>query len=419
MKRKGILIWTAMLGIAVGAGGTSLFLFPQQTADLTEEASAKKEAVTRAAEGRGTLAYREGEAITLPTGVGIETITVQEGETVPKGQVMAVLDRLSIEEAMDGLQEEIAALDRQIGQRARTETEEIKADLSGRIKNLYVREGDSVQEVMLSQGALAEISADGKMALQIRTEEPLALGEKVEVRGTKEESWKGTVEEKKGKVYEITIKDTQGESGENAAVWKEEGELLGSGVLSVHQPVSVVGHSGRIKEIYVKNGETVRQGERLFLLEREEKDWESLEPKRWEREEQLQELLRLAKDGTLTAPCELTVSRISFREEEEEEEGTPGRWTVFRTRMPGQMQAVIEIPEQDILSVRQGQSVQVELEAAPSANLEGTVDQIGSKTEEDGENGGYPVTVLVEAKEEELEGLLEGMRVQARIQIKE
>ena len=83
------------------------------------------------------------------------------------------------------------------------------------------------------------------------------------------------------------------------------------------------------------------------------------------------------------------------------------------------MQAVIEIPEQDILSVRQGQSVQVELEAAPSANLEGTVDQIGSKTEEDGENGGYPVTVLVEAKEEELEGLLEGMRVQARIQIKE
>ena len=144
---------------------------------------------------------------------------------------------------------------------------------------------------MLSKGTLAEISTDGKMALQIRTESKLNPGDTVEVRSDGKETWEGTVEEAGGKVYEITLTDNGPKSGENAAVWDEKGKSAGKRG-SLYSPAGFRDWPYRNNPSdFRRRGEMIQKGDVLFTLDsRQERDSAGLEGERQEKEEKLQEL---------------------------------------------------------------------------------------------------------------------------------
>ena len=63
------------------------------------------------------------------------------------------MDEDSIQRAMADLQEEVAQLDEKMEELLKAEEEQnIQADLSGRVKNLYAREGDEVSGGYALQG---------------------------------------------------------------------------------------------------------------------------------------------------------------------------------------------------------------------------------------------------------------------------
>ena len=121
MKEKRLLIWAVLASMAVGVGIGAFLMWPDKSfllkadentveAVSVQAAAVKKGSLIQEVTGKGTLEYGEAETISLPAGVEIEEIRVKTGETVKKGQILAVLDQSSIQEAMHVLQEEVTEI---------------------------------------------------------------------------------------------------------------------------------------------------------------------------------------------------------------------------------------------------------------------------------------------------------------------
>ena len=131
--------------------------------------------------GSGNLADVGLETVTVPEGVEILEISVKENQTVAKGDVLATVEMASVVSTMAQLQEQIKELDHQL-----SDAEDdaagttVYAGVSGRVKVIYGTKDTYVTDVMYENGALALLSLDGYMAVDIKTD-GLTLNEKGEV----------------------------------------------------------------------------------------------------------------------------------------------------------------------------------------------------------------------------------------------
>lgn len=131
--------------------------------------------------GSGNLTDVDLETVTVPEGVEILEISVKENQTVAKGDVLATVEMASVVSTMAQLQEQIKELDDQL-----SDAEDdaagttVYAGVSGRVKVIYGTKDTYVTDVMYENGALALLSLDGYMAVDIKTD-GLTLNEKGEV----------------------------------------------------------------------------------------------------------------------------------------------------------------------------------------------------------------------------------------------
>ena len=106
--------------------------------------------------GGGTLVNKAEQEVNIPTGVKITEFLVKNGDTVKSGDPVARVDKVSVMTAitnvadtMDYLREELE------DSRDEKVDSTVAATAGGRVKAIFAQEGDSVQDVMLGQGALA------------------------------------------------------------------------------------------------------------------------------------------------------------------------------------------------------------------------------------------------------------------------
>ena len=98
----------------------------------------------------------------------VDKVYVEAGDTAKAGDLMATVDTVSVKTALQTLQKELSSLDSQIEDaKDDTVSTKIKSSVSGRVKKIYAAKGDGVTDVMQEDGALALISLDGKMAVEI------------------------------------------------------------------------------------------------------------------------------------------------------------------------------------------------------------------------------------------------------------
>lgn len=121
-----------------------------------------------ALKGGGNLAAGNAVNITIPTGVKITEFLVSNGDVVEEGDPVATVDKvtvmnaiLEVQDTMEYLQDEI------LDAKDDTVSSTISATAGGRVKQVYAAAGDSVEDVMLEHGALAVLSLDGMMAVQL------------------------------------------------------------------------------------------------------------------------------------------------------------------------------------------------------------------------------------------------------------
>lgn len=262
--------------------------------------------------GGGTIAVDGAEDVTIPSGVKITEFLVKNGDYVTEGTPVATVDKVSVMTAITELNDTLDYLREEL-EDARDEkvSAYVTATAGGRVKKVFAQAGDSVQDVMLRDGALAILSLDGKMAVKLEKNLSVTTGETVTVTLSDGKNVEGRVESNLDGVVVITIEDDGYEVGQSVTV-TQNGATLGQSPLYIHNAWKATAYSGTIETVSAREERTLSSGATLFTLK--DRDFEGELQHRAnqhrEYEELLQELLTMYETGVLTAPCDGEVSGV-------------------------------------------------------------------------------------------------------------
>ena len=326
-KKKTAVAIVAVVAVAGASGG--IFMRYQNTKDgemkketiNVTETQAKTDTISNEIVGTGNLETGEAVSVKIPSGLTISKVTVESGDYVSKGDVLAYVDTASVLSAIEEVQSEMESLDEEIYELQEEETEEdVTVKVDGRIKKIYIAEGSETSDCILENGALMLVSTDGFLAVDLQAvSEEIKEGDTVNAALSGGKEVEGTVESVNGTDCTVTITDSGVGIGETATVTNESGTVIGTGTTYIHQPIEITANPGVVSEIYVSEDEAVESGDALFTMEKKENsEYVALLNEREALSDSLKELLSLSEDGKITADMEGTVEEVYISSEEEE-----------------------------------------------------------------------------------------------------
>ena len=354
--------------------------------------------------GSGSLTDVDLNSITVPEGVEITEVKVKTNQAIAKGDILATVDMASVISAMADLQTQIEDLDEQLSDAeddAASTT--IYAGVTGRVKAIFGEAGASVADVMYEHGALALISLDGYMAVDIETD-ALTVGDGVTVKLSDEEEITGTVESVVGGKATILVTDNGPEYDEAVTVLNDEGTVFGTGNLYIHSALKVTGYAGTIASVKTSVNEKVSDTTRLFTLEDTDysANYNSLLRERADLEATLLELLTIQRDGAVLATADGGVYSVDYSDD--------AAAAVVTLSTDEKMSVTISVDESDILSLELGQTVTVSVPSVSEDSFAGTLTEINRTSSS---SGTYSAVIEVE----KVEGMLSGMTASVSVRI--
>ena len=354
--------------------------------------------------GSGSLTDVDLNSITVPEGVEITEVKVKTNQAIVKGDILATVDMASVISAMADLQTQIEDLDEQLSDAeddAASTT--IYAGVTGRVKAIFGEAGASVADVMYEHGALALISLDGYMAVDIETD-ALTVGDGVTVKLSDEEEITGTVESVVGGKATILVTDNGPEYDEVVTVLNDEDTVLGTGNLYIHSALKVTGYAGTIASVKTSVNEKVSDTTRLFTLEDTDysANYNSLLRERADLEATLLELLTIQRDGAVLATADGGVYSVDYSDD--------AAAAVVTLSTDEKMSVTISVDESDILSLELGQTVTVSVPSVSEDSFAGTLTEINRTSSS---SGTYSAVIEVE----KVEGMLSGMTASVSVRI--
>ena len=263
--------------------------------------------------GGGTLEEEAAVTIEVPSAVKLKEFLVSNGDTVTEGTAIATVDRVTVMTAICQVQETLEYLSQQIEEAGDTDSEESVTALAGGIvKILYAEEGDSVQSVMLEHGALAVLSLDGQMAVDMETEFLLPVGTMVTVTLGDGTETTGKVAKNLSGEVTVTLEDDGYAINDKVQVRAEDGTAIGSGQLYIYSPWNATAYAGIVDRVNVSVGDELRAGKTMMVLRDvgNSAAYHQLIGQRQEYEELMLDLFKMYQTETITAPCNGVVSGI-------------------------------------------------------------------------------------------------------------
>lgn len=263
--------------------------------------------------GGGLLSGEGALSLDIPADVKITEYLVSNGDSVTEGEPIATVDRVSVMNAITQVQETLDYLSDEISAaRSDTAPTTVTALASGTVKVIYAQEDDLVSDVMLENGALAVLSLDDKMAVQVEADTDLAVDAPVIVTLEDGTQVSGAVKSNIQGKLTVTVEDEDYTPEQTVQVTLEDGTDLGSGALYIHSPWNAFAYSGTVSRISVSVGQTVSAGQTLMTLTDtgHTAEYQQLVDQHQEYEELMQELFQLYQSGSVTAPCDGIVTGV-------------------------------------------------------------------------------------------------------------
>ena len=354
--------------------------------------------------GSGSLTDVDLDSITVPDGVEITEVKVKTNQAITAGDILATVDMASVVSAMADLQVQIEELDAEISNAEEdAAATSIYAGVSGRVKAIFGEAELSVADVMYAHGALALISLDGYMAVDLETD-ALAAGDSVTVKLSDDEEITGIVKSVVDGKATILVTDDGPEYDEAVTVLNSEGTQLGSGNLYIHSALKVTGYAGTIAAVKADVNDKVSDTTKLFTLEDTSysANYNSLLRERADLEETLLELLAIQRDGAVLATVDGSVYSVDHSDD--------ATTAVVTLSADEKMSVTISVDESDILSLELGQTVTVSVSSVSEDSFEGTLTEINRTSSS---SGTYSAVIEV-AK---AEGMLSGMTASVSVRI--
>ena len=322
-RRKKLMIIIPVTCVCVAGAGTFGYFKLAHTKPVMQEAKtaqsaeAKKGNLSKTIVGTGNLELADALDQTAPSGLEISEVKVETGDEVEEGDILAVVDESSVLEAMEQVQEEISQLDESIQAYQDSDEENvIESSVSGRVKKINVSAGSDISDTMVSDGALMILSLDGKMSVTLTGVADVSVNDSVTVTLSSGTQVTGTVASVSGDNCEITLTDNGTTYGDTVTVTDDDGNELGSGELTVHQPLELTGTEGTVSAVNVSENASVSEGTTLLTLEgnANETAYQELLAKREARTATLKKLIQLKADPEIKAEVSGTVQSVNVSE---------------------------------------------------------------------------------------------------------
>lgn len=314
---KSVISWCCIAALVAGLAVMPLVAAKNAQDDgpaaVVRSSGAEIGTLSQTIHAGGTLSAQDSQSLTVPSGVKLTAFLVKNGDTVQAGDALAAVDPVTVMEAIASVQETLEYLDSQIDNvDSASGTTQLTAQTAGTVKAVYVQKGDSVQQAMVEHGALMVLSLDGKMAVDIDSQENLPVGNSLSVTLDSGETVDGRVESRLGNTYIITISDKGYAVDTEVTVKTEDGSTLGTGALYIYNPWRVTAVSGTVSSVNVSENTSVTQGKQLLTLTDTDTDAQRqvLLGQRQDYEDVMQTLFQMYRSGTLTAPCDGVVDGI-------------------------------------------------------------------------------------------------------------
>lgn len=281
-----------------------------------QEYAVKTGTIHTVVNGSGILTEEDVETIDVPAGVTITEVVVEAGDTVSQGDLIATVDMATVMTTLSSLQDQLDDLDKSISDAKGDEVSTyIKAGVSGRVKRLFAEKGTDVSLCMAENGALAVLSLDGCMAVDLETDK-LTKGGTVTVTRADGAEITGTVESAAGGRATVLVTDNGPKFDEEVTV-SLDGKEVGKGKLYIHNPLSVTGFVGTISQVNYKENSKVDASANLFQLKNTSfsANYDTMLRNRSDLEEELLQLLEVYRSGAVLAPMDGRISAVLYEEE--------------------------------------------------------------------------------------------------------
>ena len=368
--------------------------------------------------GSGTIEDVDSEQITVPKGVKIEEVIVKSNNTLREGDVIATVDQSSVISTMASVQEKIDKLDEELKKASSDQASTVvSAGTNGRVKRVFIRDGDDVAACMVENGALALISLDGKLAVDFNLVS-LQAGDAVQVERADGHMLEGTVEKNLNGKATVLVSDNAADLDEEVRVLDAEGKELGKGKLYSHSEFRITGFAGRAVKVSVTENEQIYPNSSICILADTAYSarYHGILKQRREQEKTLLELLSMYQGGALRAPFDGTILSIDYKKDEKtskddkdetastssavsemdlysmmfggsesvnstgvdttQEEAKTEEIKVVTMSPDVSMKVSVKIDEADILSVEKGQAAEVTIDSLPGQMFQGTVTDV-------------------------------------------
>ena len=173
--------------------------------------------------------------------------------------------------------------------------------------------GSDIADVMVSDGALMVLSLDGKMAVSLADVSGVSAGDTVTVVLSSGTEVSGTVDSVSGDDCVVTVTDDGTTYGDMVAVTDSSGNELGSGELTIHQPLEITGTSGTVSVVNVSENTSVSEDTTILTLEGNANatEYQELLAKREARTVTLKKLIQLKTDPEIRAEIAGTAQSVN------------------------------------------------------------------------------------------------------------
>ena len=389
-----------VLAVIAGAGLFGLKTYIQKQAESSDNESYSRAVVTRGAMeetvyGTGTTSARNQTNVLAGADGTLTDLRVSVGDEVKAGDILAVLTNADLDDEITDLEFDLwelddTILDTGVGSKVTT----VEAPAAGRVMAIYAGVGDDALAVFRREGALAIISTDGRMKVELSDVDAsagVALNDKLTVTG-EDFTAEGTVVDltRQGTSLTLTIQDNSLPMGASVVVATMDGVTLGTATLEVNKPMAVSSYGGTIESVHTQVGKNVKRGETLFKLT-DSPITLKLENLRLQREtanKSLEEAKEQRENLIVIAPCDGTIATLNVSEGDEITNGA-----LIGSILEGEdMNLTIAVDELDVVEVAVGQKVKITVDALSDAEMDGEVYKIAPV----GSNSGGVTTYDVE-----------------------
>ena len=419
--RKTVKIIVAV-ALLCGAGLFGLKAYINKQAESSSTTSYSRAVVTRGAleetvYGSGTTSARNQTNVLAEAEGTLTDLRVSVGDAVKAGDILAVMTNTDLDDTITDLEFDLWELDDQIlSTSAGSKVTTIEAPAAGRVVAIYAEAGDDALAVFRREGALAIISTDGRMKVELSdvdTASGVSLGEKLTV--TRETFIaEGTVVDltRQGTSLTLTIQDDSLPMGETVTVVRQNGVSLGTSTLEVNKPMAVSSYGGTIESVKVSVGDKVKRADTLFKLTDSPLTLkiENLRLQREAAAKSLEEAKQQRENLIIVAPCDGTIATLSISEGDEISSGA-----MLCSILEGEdMNLTIAVDELDVVEVEVGQKVKITVDALSDAEMDGEVYKIAPVGSNSGGVTTYDVELTFDA---EGSGVRSGMNATGEITV--